>query len=441
MAQDGRWLGSWQSSTVSSEPSAIGRFEKLCGRPGGPSPTLPRGMIAAVRRLGAEIDRRSAAFGRRVTVDPVALLVERAEAANLRRRGPVSCGGTARMVRATDGWLAVNLARPDDWDLVDAWLEPQTAIARGRWDAVADAVGGRAAQQLVDRSTLLGLPVGRVGERYPVPEPGGTRPPTIDASGMSGVHSRSVPLSRLRVPRPTGLDGMIVVDLSALWAGPLAGNILRRAGARVVKVESSSRPDGARRGPPDFFRSLNQGKESVSLDFDTAGGRSMLRALVRRADIVISAARPRAFRQLGLVPDELVGAGGPRLWLSITGYGASERSAGRVAFGDDAAAAGGIVVWDEDGPCFCGDAVADPLSGMAAAAAALGVLDLGGGWVVEVSMADVAAGCRDDAADLPDRPSSAAQDHRSDGGPAEPAESLPDLGAHTVSVLSDLGIC
>ena len=69
-------------------------------------------------------------------------------------------------------------------------------------------------------------------------------------------------------------------------------------------------------------------------------------------------------------------------------------SADRVAFGDDAAAAGGLVVWDGEGPCFCGDAVADPLSGMAAAAAALAALEQGGRWVLDVSMADVAAGCR-----------------------------------------------
>ncbi len=82
----------------------------------------------------------------------------------------------------------------------------------------------------------------------------------------------------------------------------------------------------------------------------------------------------------------------PRVWLSITGYGSEGRSAARVAFGDDAAVAGGLVVWDDRGPCFCADAVADPATGLAAAAAVLEVLDTGSDAVVEASMADVAAG-------------------------------------------------
>ena len=51
----------------------------------------------------------------------------------------------------------------------------------------------------------------------------------------------------------------------------------------------------------------------------------------------------------------------------VTGYGTEPGSADRVAFGDDAAAAGGLVVWDERGPCFCADAVADPVTGLATA--------------------------------------------------------------------------
>ncbi len=107
---------------------------------------------------------------------------------------------------------------------------------------------------------------------------------------------------------------------------------------------------------------------------------------------MVTAARPRALAQLGLVAEDRVRPGGPRVWLSITGYGGDGPSADRVAFGDDAAVAGGLVVWDDQGPCFCGDAVADPLSGLAGAAAVLAALERGGGWVVEVSMADVAGG-------------------------------------------------
>ena len=63
-----------------------------------------------------------------------------------------------------------------------------------------------------------------------------------------------------------------MVDLSALWAGPLCGDLLARAGASVVKVESTQRPDGARRGSRAFFDLLNGRKRSVALDLRSREG-------------------------------------------------------------------------------------------------------------------------------------------------------------------------
>jgi crotonobetainyl-CoA:carnitine CoA-transferase CaiB-like acyl-CoA transferase len=343
---------------------------------------------------------------------------------------------------ATDGWVAVNLARPDDWDLVDAWLQPDVPIASGDWAAVVAEVAGRPTGALVSRSTLLGLPVAVVGERGPVVAgPGGVDGTDQLDLDLPLVRAQSIP-SGDPEPLETGtLDRLLVVDLSSLWAGPLGGSLLQRAGARVVKVESLSRPDGARAGPPEFFSSLNGAKPSVGLDFDSRDGRRRLREMVSRADVVITAARRRALEQLGLVPHDLVEEGGPRVWLSITGYGASGAGAERVAFGDDAAAAGGLVVWDERGPCFCGDAVADPLSGMVAAVAGLAALERGGAWVVDVSMADVAAGCSgpvavDAGVASPLSPAPAVQPGRR-RSPSLPAA---ELGADTDSVLAELGI-
>jgi crotonobetainyl-CoA:carnitine CoA-transferase CaiB-like acyl-CoA transferase len=86
-------------------------------------------------------------------------------------------------------------------------------------------------------------------------------------------------------------------------------------------------------------------------------------------------------------------AGGDRrrVWLSVTGYGLTGPGADRVAFGDDAAVAGGLVVRDEHGPCFCADAVADPLTGLVGAARVLDALVAGRGEVVDLAMAGVAA--------------------------------------------------
>jgi len=173
-------------------------------------------------------------------------------------------------------------------------------------------------------------------------------------------------------------------------SGPLVGAVLARAGARVVKVESTTRPDGAREGSPRHFAALDRGKEQATVDLSTPAGRSRLHRLVDRADVVITSARPRALEQLGLDPAASVQAGRPRVWVMVTGYGADPGAADRVAFGDDAAAAGGLVVRDGRGPCFCADAVADPLTGLAASAAVLRALAGGGDHLLVASMADVA---------------------------------------------------
>src|SRR5262249_39294597 len=92
----------------------------------------------------------------------------------------------------------------------------------------------------------------------------------------------------------------VVVDLSALWAGPLAARLLGLAGARVVTLEAINRPDRMRGGTEGFYRDLHAGNEMVRLDFRTRQGRAELMSFVRTADIVIEASRPRALRRMGL---------------------------------------------------------------------------------------------------------------------------------------------
>src|SRR5699024_8203376 len=100
----------------------------------------------------------------------------------------------------------------------------------------------------------------------------------------------------------------LIVDLSALWAGPLCTHLLGRTGARVIKVESLQRPDGSRRGVASFHDLLNSGKASVAIDVNDETGRSQLRDLLDGADIVVSSSRRRAFDQLGIDPMEVLQA-------------------------------------------------------------------------------------------------------------------------------------
>ncbi len=178
--------------------------------------------------------------------------------------------------------------------MVPAWLElddrPGLGARRRGPPSAAGLRGGVTRRSCIERAQLLGLPVARVGEA-----PDG------------GPRTRRVVAHRLgeAPPRPD-VDGVVVVDLSALWAGPLCGDLLARAGATVVKVESTQRPDGARRGTRAFFDLLNGRKRSVALDLQSRQGIRILHALVRRADIVIEASRPRALAQFGLDAPEVV---------------------------------------------------------------------------------------------------------------------------------------
>lgn len=388
----------------------------LAGRPDGPGLVPPAPVLGRIARLG---DAAGA--------DPWAVVTERAAVAGLRRQGAVSCGGGTRLVRAADGWLAASLVRPDDVDAVAAWLEIDRVPGPDPWPTVVAAVARRPRAPLVAQAALLGLPVAAVGERR-AGEAGGD-------GGAAELPGRWVDLGPARrPPRSTTL----VADLSSLWAGPVCARLLGAAGADVVKVESSGRPDGARRGPPLFYDRLHSGQRAVALDLSSGEGRDALRHLVGAADVVIEASRARALAQLGLGPADL-GAGGPGLWLSITGHGRSGPGAERVSFGDDAAAAGGLVAWTAPGPVFAGDALADPLTGLAAAAAARSPrVEDGRRWLVDLALAGVAAWVA--GGDL--RPGGPAWTEVPDPPPPPrvppPRAPAPALGADTEAVLSAL---
>jgi hypothetical protein len=366
----------------------------------------PDGLVEGIDRLARSFPG----------LDALALLGERAALMGLWRRGATSCGGSCRLLPSEEGFMSVSLPRAEDMDAVPAWLEldvvPDSLPVM--WSTVAFHVRRGDPTRLLERAQLLGLPVARVGE----------------SAGNVGV-VRS-PLGAA-TPR-SDLAGLVVVDLSALWAGPLCGDLLGRAGATVIKVESTQRPDGARRGPREFFELMNGRKRSVALDLRRHEGVRILHALVRQADVVIEASRPRALAQLGLDASGLVRAGGPQVWISITGHGRSGEAANRVAFGDDAAAAGGLVVWRDAVPLFCADAVADPLTGLAAADACLQALAAGGRWLLDLSMSAVSAAVTGPTLPVPQGIAVALPHARPVEVPA------PAFGADTARVLSEFGI-
>ena len=393
----------------------------LTGRPDGP-PLLAPGPFAAAARAAVVRLRRLAGPRFPADLDGAALLGEHAAILGLGRRGTIAPGGSCRLLRGADGWLAVNLTRPDDRRLVPAWLAEVEAAAgvsavddgggevsaAGALDAADDDVWARVARgvpraavaPLVARARLLGLAAAVAA------------PPDASAPPLLRVTATGAP----RVPPPGAVP--LVVDLSALWAGPLCAHLLGLAGARVVKVESTGRPDGARRGPAAFHDLLNAGKESVALDFASAADRAILRRLVMRADVVVTSARRRALLGLGLDAAALAARVPGLTWVSITGYGHAGLGAEWVAFGDDAGVAAGLAIAtgcraaasrvrangsssapaEKDlPPLFCGDALADPLTGVHAAAAAYESWRAGGGRLLDLALRDVVAHVLGDA--------------------------------------------
>src|SRR4051812_32431925 len=94
----------------------------LTGEPDGPPLAVGAPVTTVVEAAGARFQSLSASLEASVSLDWGALLGERAAIAGLTRRGRVSAGGSCRLLPALDGWVAVNLARPDDFDLIPAWL-------------------------------------------------------------------------------------------------------------------------------------------------------------------------------------------------------------------------------------------------------------------------------------------------------------------------------
>jgi CoA-transferase family III len=344
------WEAQWGSSGLAC----------LTGLPDGPPDFSRANVLARAERVAAEAGRRVG-----IAIDAATLLTGRAGLLGLTRGGRVSAGGATRLLAARDGWCAITLSRPDDVAAVPALLQADE-VPVDPWPALHRWAATHPVSAVTERAALLDIPATGLGEVA-------AASPRIQGMG-SRTHAREP-------------GGLLVVDLSSMWAGPLCGQLLARAGATVVKVESRRRPDGTRDGNRAFYDWINGEKLSYCVDFDTQADR--LRELLAVADIVIEGSRPAALERRRLAPDHLAPRPG-RIWLRVNGYDDP-----RPAFGDDAAVAGGLVgaavAAGSKGPVFCGDAIADPLTGLDAALAVAESLGRGGGELIHVSMAAVAA--------------------------------------------------
>jgi crotonobetainyl-CoA:carnitine CoA-transferase CaiB-like acyl-CoA transferase len=317
--------------------------------------------------------------------------------------------------------FATRSQRWDEWNrIVHEWttrhttaeIVEQAALLRIPVSPVLDGRGVLDVEQAVARGVFVDDPTGSFrmprrpwaidGEPSPLPRP---------APGL-GEHTGQVG-RRTRRPAPghpvvTGapLEGVLVVDLTAWWAGPSATGVLAALGATVVHVESASRPDGMRMTGAllglegqwwersTFFLQANANKLGITIDLPA--GRALLLELIARADVVIENYTPRVLEAFDLGWD-VVHAANPRaVMVRMPAFGLDGPWRDRPGFAQTMEQVTGLAwmtgyVDDQPriqrGPC-------DPNGGMHAAFAALVALDrrdrTGVGCFVEATMFEAA---------------------------------------------------
>jgi len=188
------------------------------------------------------------------------------------------------------------------------------------------------------------------------------------------------------------LDGIRVLDLSRVLAGPWATQGLADLGAEVIKVEQPGQGDDTRHwGPPwhehqgekvaAYFLAANRGKRSVAIDFSTEEGAALVRRMAADCDVVVENFKVGGLKKFGLDAASLRGANPRLIYASITGFGQDGPYAARAGYDYIIQGMGGLMsltgLADGEpggGPMRVGVAVADLFTGMYAANAILAAL-------------------------------------------------------------------
>lgn len=134
------------------------------------------------------------------------------------------------------------------------------------------------------------------------------------------------------------LAGVLVVDFTRMFAGPLGTQTLADLGAEIVKIEEPRIGDPTRRNPPYrgseslYNVSLNRGKRSLALNLKEAAGLRAARRIVRTADVLVENFRPGVMDDLGLGYDEISKVNAALVYCSLSGFGATGHLRDRASF-------------------------------------------------------------------------------------------------------------
>ncbi len=293
----------------------------------------------------------------------------------------------------------------------------------------------RTSDEVLERARELRLPFGPVlratelieNEHLEVrgffdPPPGGARtlgppfrlsetPMRSGAPPALGEHDAEPwPAPRAAGEAPRGrrgvLDGLKVIDLSRVWAGPHIGRTLADLGADVVKVErphlpgtlrsgflAGNDPTGAYWNRSLYFLARNAGKRALTLDYATEEGQEVLHRLLAEADVLIENFTPPVLRRYALDYASLKERHPHLVMVSVCGYGQTGPRSNDPALGQTIEPASGISAvtgYEGEPPILAGNTLGDALSGMHAAAGVLTALmareRTGRGQHVDVAM-------------------------------------------------------
>lgn len=205
----------------------------------------------------------------------------------------------------------------------------------------------------------------------------------------------------------TPLEGLKVIELARILAGPWAGQTLGDLGAEVIKVEAPEGDDTRQWGPPfverendktaSYFHSCNRGKSSVIVDFRTDEGKAVLIELVRDADILIENFKVGGLKKYGLDYENLAKVNPKLIYCSITGFGQTGPYAHRAGYDYIIQGMSGFmsITGEPDGaPQRAGVAITDIFTGVYATSAILAALHMrartGKGQHIDMSLLDSA---------------------------------------------------
>ncbi|MCV2870448.1 CoA transferase [Defluviimonas sp. WL0002] len=197
------------------------------------------------------------------------------------------------------------------------------------------------------------------------------------------------------------LDGIVVIDLTHVLAGPYASTQLADFGATVIKVERPGSGDDTRAFPPfkdgesAYFAALNHGKKSIALDLKSQADRAVFERLLGQADVILENFRPGAMEGLGYGWAELSARFPSLIYGAVSGFGHTGPEAGKPAYDMVVQARGGVMsITGEEGgsPVRVGASIGDIVAGMYLVQGVLAALlardRTGKGAKVDISMLD-----------------------------------------------------